>query len=232
MEREPKILLIESTSIGCSLALSEGDTYIFNKEFEDAKAQHSALLAPAIDKALRNTHYSSVDAVAISNGPGSYTGLRIAASLAKGLCMGWNIPLIAIPTLDIIATTFVRSNADIDGDICVMTDAKRMEVYTAMYDSRAVRKDEDKAVVVDKEYLSSLPKGTYIVGDGTTKLLPMIKELSLELKQSVIKPTAKDMAPLAFEHYKKGQFVDVAYHEPNYLKEYVAIISKNKVLGR
>lgn len=232
-DKECTILLIEATSSCCSVAISRGTEIVYSKEIKEA-SRHAELLAVIVDEALKNvTDGKKVDAVAISSGPGSYTGLRIGSSLAKGLCMGWGVPLISISTLDIITAMAVAKHTPKSGKIMPMIDARRMEVYTADYDNKGNRLSEDRAEILTKEAYNNLDTNILIVGSGAGK----IKNLELSFIDNItiddtLYPMAKNMAGMAYNKYIKGDFVDVAYYEPNYLKEYVAVVAKNKVLNR
>jgi len=153
--------------------------------------------------------------------------------LAKGLCFGWNIPLISIHTLDIMAATVIKQQVvDPDCLYCAMLDARRMEVYASIYDSSMHTVRETAADIVDADtYASYLEKGKVcFFGNGATKCQSVITS-SNALFVEDIHPLAVNMVSLAEEAYDKGQFEDVAYFEPFYLKEFQATIAKNKVLG-
>lgn len=178
-----------------------------------------------------------MDAVAVSSGPGSYTGLRIGVSVAKGLCFGFGIPLIGIHTLDIMAAT-VNSKGDsqivsITDDClyCAMLDARRMEVYAAIYDASLKPVRETKADIVEAgTYASYLEKGKVcFFGNGASKCKSVITSPNAIFIED-IHPLAVNMIPLSEQAFATGKFEDTAYFEPFYLKEFQATVAKNKVL--
>lgn len=228
------ILSIETSTSVCSVALSAEGKVLFEKSSFEGPS-HAALLGVFVEEALSvlKENERKLDAVAVSSGPGSYTGLRIGVSLAKGLCFGWNIPLISIHTLDIMAATVIKQQVvDPDCLYCAMLDARRMEVYASIYDSSMHTVRETVADIVDADtYASYLEKGKVcFFGNGATKCQSVITS-SNALFVEDIHPLAVNMVTLAEEAYNKGQFEDVAYFEPFYLKEFQATIAKNKVLG-
>ncbi|MBE6300332.1 MAG: tRNA (adenosine(37)-N6)-threonylcarbamoyltransferase complex dimerization subunit type 1 TsaB [Parabacteroides distasonis] len=228
------ILSIETSTSVCSVALSAEGKVLFEKSSFEGPS-HAALLGVFVEEALSvlKENERKLDAVAVSSGPGSYTGLRIGVSLAKGLCFGWNIPLISIHTLDIMAATVIKQQVvDPDCLYCAMLDARRMEVYASIYDSSMHTVRETAADIVDADtYASYLEKGKVcFFGNGATKCQSVITS-SNALFVEDIHPLAVNMVSLAEEAYDKGQFEDVAYFEPFYLKEFQATIAKNKVLG-
>ncbi len=166
------------------------------------------------------------DAVAVSSGPGSYTGLRVGVSTAKGLCFGAGIPLIGIETLEILARRG-RGKADF---IVPMIDARRMEVYCAVFDSALNRKSETKPEILDENSFSDLlAKGSVLfIGNGVEKFAGICHHPNASFDFRC--PEACDMADAAAEAFNAGKFEDTAYFEPFYLKEFVAGISKKSVL--
>ncbi len=230
----PCILSIETSTPVCSVALSVDGKVLFEKTSFDGPS-HAALLGVFVEEALSvlTENGKKLDAVAVSSGPGSYTGLRIGVSLAKGLCFGWNIPLISIHTLDILAATVIKQKVvDSDCLYCAMLDARRMEVYASIYDSSMHTVRETAADVVDADtYASYLEKGkVFFFGNGAAKCQSVITSSNAQFIED-IHPLALNMVSLAEEYYDKGKFEDVAYFEPFYLKEFQATIAKNKVLG-
>ena len=215
----------------CSVALSEDGAVLFSKEEHDGP-QHAVTLGVFVDEVLSmaDSHAKPIDAVAVSCGPGSYTGLRIGASMAKGICYGRNIPLIALPTLKVLSVpVLLMDELPEDALLCPMIDARRMEVYSAIYD-RAL--GEVKPVSADiingesyREYLDKLP--VYFFGNGADKCREVIKHPNARFVDNV-QPLARWMFPLADREYMNGAFQNVAYFEPFYLKEFVATMAKNK----
>lgn len=225
------ILNIETSTETCSVAVAQDGGIIFEK-INNEPNSHTKYLAKFVEEALSfaESHAIPLDAVAVSSGPGSYTGLRIGVSTAKGICYGKNVPLIAIPTLKLLCVKPLLSD-DIEDDdalLCPMIDARRMEAYTAIYD-RALREvREVKAEVIDATtYNEWLDKGlVYFFGNGAEKCKEIINHPNARFIDNVV-PTAKSMLPLAELAIAKGQYEDVAYFEPFYLKDFVAIKSKS-----
>ncbi len=180
-------------------------------------------------QSIANSHAIPVDAVAVGSGPGSYTGLRIGASIAKGICYGRALPLIAIPTPQIMCVPVLLKNDDLPEDALLvpMTDARRMEVYSAVYDRslHEIRGIEANIVETDtyQEYLDKHP--VYFFGDGSAKCRQIISHPNAHFIEGIA-PLAKHMFPLAEKAMMRGDFQDAAYFEPFYLKEFVAIKSK------
>lgn len=225
------ILNIETSTETCSVAVAQDGGIIFEK-INNEPNSHTKYLAKFVEEALSfaESHAIPLDAVAVSSGPGSYTGLRIGVSTAKGICYGKNVPLIAIPTLKLLCVKPLLSD-DIEDEnalLCPMIDARRMEAYTAIYD-RALREvREVKAEVIDATtYNEWLDQGlVYFFGNGAEKCKEIINHPNARFIDNVV-PTAKSMLPLAELAIAKGQYEDVAYFEPFYLKDFVAIKSKS-----
>lgn len=227
------ILHIETSTDVCSVALSEDGAVLFSKEDFDGP-QHAVTLGVYIDEVLSmaDSHAKPIDAVAVSCGPGSYTGLRIGASMAKGICYGRSIPLIALPTLKVMSVPVLLMDAlPEDALLCPMIDARRMEVYAAIYDRALNPMKEVSADIIGAdsytEYLEQHP--VYFFGNGAAKCKEVIKHPNARFIDG-IQPLARWMFPLADRQYLDGTFQDVAYFEPFYLKEFVATVAKNKVL--
>lgn len=232
------ILHIETATEGCSVAVSQDGANIFKTDNFDELGQagkkdtnHSKRLGVFVDEAMSFTdnHGIPFDAVAVSSGPGSYTGLRIGVSMAKGICYGQNLKLISVPTLEILSVPVLLIHDDLPEDaiICPMLDARRMEVYTAMY-TRALRPIiEPQAKIIDEnsfaEQLEKHP--VYFFGNGSDKCKEVIKHPNAHFIDG-IKLDAKYMAPLAEKKFLREEYEDVAYFEPFYLKEFVATKAK------
>ena len=222
------ILHIETSGLNCSVALSKNNHILAEKSENAGKFTHSENLHLFIEDIMQQASLplSAVDAIAVSAGAGSYTGLRIGIATAKGLCFALEKPLIAIPTLQILAHQ-AQGNC-----IIPMLDARRMEVYTAQFTAQGQRLSEDAPLILD-EHTCPLQQGKYIlVGNGASKARGLWPEMDYEVWDEGFAPEATVMIPLATAHYEAKDFVDTAYWTPNYLKEYVAVIAKNKVLGR
>ena len=226
----PCILHIETSTKVCSVALSEDGKLLYHHEDFDGPS-HSEMTSVYVDEALSfaNSHAIPVDAVAVSMGPGSYTGLRIGVSLAKGVCYGRALPLIAVPTLKLLCVPILLGKEELPKDALLvpMIDARRMEVYSAVYDRALKEVRPILADVVNAEtYLEYLEKGpVYFFGNGAMKCQSVIEHPNAHFIKDV-HPLAKNMFPLAERSMHLQEFQDVAYFEPFYLKEFVAIKSK------
>ncbi|MDR2041468.1 MAG: tRNA (adenosine(37)-N6)-threonylcarbamoyltransferase complex dimerization subunit type 1 TsaB [Tannerella sp.] len=222
------ILHLETSTSVCSVALSDEGRTVFEKVSCEGPS-HAALLGVFTEEAIAFTRAAGrmPDAVALSSGPGSYTGLRIGTSLAKGLCMGWGVPLIAVPTLKVMALRAIRHTGEQDGLYCAMLDARRMEVYAAIYDVRLQTVRETRAEVVTPEtYRSFLDRGTvYFFGNGAPKCHTLITSANALFPDN-IHPLATDMAPLAETLFREQAFEDPAYFEPFYLKGFIPTTPK------
>ena len=195
---------------------------------------HAQKLGTFVDEALSFTdnHAIPFDAVAVSCGPGSYTGLRIGVSMAKGVCYGRDLRLIALPTLEIMCVPVLLRYDDLPEDalLCPMIDARRMEVYTAVY-TRGLRPVvETNAMVVDDKSMSELLEKhpIYFFGNGAEKCKDVISHPNAHFIDG-IKPLAKNMCPLAEKAIANEQYADVAYFEPMYLKDFVATKAKKLI---
>lgn len=222
------ILSIETATTNCSVSLSkEGETFALKEDYNDGYS-HAERLHVFIDEILteNNIDKSEIDAVAISKGPGSYTGLRIGVSAAKGLCYALNIPLISVSTLDALAHQVKTT----EGFIIPMLDARRMEVYAEVFNANFQSIRPIKAEVLNEtSYLEYLEKDmVYFVGNGVAKTKTLITHKHANFVENRL-PSAKEMGALAFNKYKKSDTEDVAYFEPYYLKDFVALKPKPKL---
>ena len=246
------ILHIETSANVCSVAVSEDGQCIFEQREQGERGAGAEHLGTMVDEALSFTdnHAIPFDAVAVSCGPGSYTGLRIGVSMAKGICYGRNLKLIAVPTLELMCVPVLlremTSPAPSQGGendssplerlgevsplLCPMMDARRMEVYSALYDRGLKTVREVKADVVTaetyKEWLDERP--IYFFGNGAQKCMDTINHPNAHLIEG-IEPLAKWMQPLAEKRFLNEQFEDVAYFVPFYLKDFVAIKPKKLI---
>ena len=223
------ILHIETSTDVCSVAVSEDGQVIFHKE-DHSGPNHAEKLGTYVDEALSFTdnHAIPFDAVAVSCGPGSYTGLRIGVSMAKGICYARDLKLIAVPTTELLCVpVLLREAAEEGALLCPMLDARRMEVYAAIYDRSLRPVREIGADIVDettyREYLDKQP--VYFFGNGAKKCIDAINHPNAHLIEG-IEPLAKWMQPLAEKRFLTEQFEDVAYFVPYYLKDFVAKPSK------
>lgn len=220
------ILNIETATTNCSVSLSlDGETLIL-REDKSAGYSHAELLHVFIKEVFSNSDYNPTDihAVAVSKGPGSYTGLRIGVSTAKGLCFALNKPLIAIDTLEILAHQLSVK----DGFIIPMLDARRMEVYSAIYYSNLEWKRAVQAEILNEESYAQLLEGNkvYFLGSGVEKTKIIIKHKNAVFVENCL-PSAKEMGGLAQAKYKISDTEDVAYFEPYYLKDFIALKKKS-----
>ena len=216
------ILALDTSTKNCSVALFNGNKIIALKEQNSAGYTHAEQLTLFIDQVVKSASVTlkEIKAIAISKGPGSYTGLRIGTSTAKGLCYGLDIPLISISTLKAMAFTIAKSHvADI---YCPMIDARRMEVFSAVYD---VKNNEIRGVqadVVDEQtYANFLNNEVLFFGDGASKCKEIINHKNAKFIEGIY-PSAKNLGILANAKFEKKDFEDVAYFEPYYLKDFVA----------
>lgn len=225
------ILHIETSTSACSVAVSEDGQVVFKKEDLNGPS-HAVSLGVFVDEALSfaDSHAMPLDAVAVSCGPGSYTGLRIGVSMAKGICYGRDLKLIGLPTLKVQCVPVLLYHDELPEDalLCPMIDARRMEVYAAIY-NRALKTVRDiSADIVDensyREFLDRHP--VYFFGDGAAKCKEKITHPNAHFIDG-IRPLASMMFPLAEKAVAEGKYEDVAYFEPFYLKEFVAGKPKN-----
>ena len=216
------ILALDTSTKNCSVALFNGNKIITLKEQNSDGYTHAEQLTLFIEEVIKsaNLPLKEIEAIAISKGPGSYTGLRIGTSTAKGLCYALDIPLISISTLKAMAFTMTKSHvADI---YCPMIDARRMEVFSAVYD---VANNEIRGVqadIVDEQtYANFLNNEVLFFGDGALKCKEIINHKNAKFLEGVY-PSAKDLGKLAHAKFMNKDFEDVAYFEPFYLKDFVA----------
>ena len=219
------ILNIETSTDVCSVSVSQDGACIFSQEDHEGPNQ-AVKLGTFVDEALSfaDSHAIPLDAVAVSCGPGSYTGLRIGASMAKGICFGQDLKLIAVPTLELMAVpVLLREEVEEGALLCPMIDARRMEVYSAVYDRALHEVRGIQADVVDAEtYREYLDRGpVYFFGNGAEKCMEVINHPNARLIKGV-EPLAKWMFPIAERRIAQEKYEDVAYFVPFYLKDFVA----------
>ena len=219
------ILNIETSTDVCSVSVSQDGACIFSQEDHDGP-NHAVKLGTFVDEALSfaDSHAIPLDAVAVSCGPGSYTGLRIGASMAKGICFGQDLKLIAVPTLELMTVpVLLREEVEEGALLCPMIDARRMEVYSAVYDRALHEVRGIQADVVDadtyREYLDRGP--VYFFGNGAAKCMDVINHPNAHLIEGIV-PEAKWMFPLAEKRIAQERYEDVAYFVPYYLKDFVS----------
>lgn len=219
------ILNIETATTNCSVSISKNGETLILKEDYDSKYSHAERLHSYISDVIKEAGITQnqLDAIAVSKGPGSYTGLRIGVSSAKGLCYALEKPLISVPTLESLAHQVLADS----GIIIPMLDARRMEVYSAVFNADFQQQRETRAEIIDSQsFQNYLEKGpVYFIGNGVEKTKAIISHPNAVFIEKKL-PSANEMSGLAFSKYKKGDFEDVAYFEPYYLKDFIATKSK------
>jgi tRNA threonylcarbamoyladenosine biosynthesis protein TsaB len=225
------ILQIETATQVCSAAVSvHGETIALKEEM--ASNIHASSLTLFIDEVMKQAGlaYADLDAIAVSQGPGSYTGLRIGVSTAKGLCFALDKPLISIPTLSMMAEGFLKAHSGYDGMVCPMIDARRMEVYCAVFDAQLDLLEAVSAKIIDEaSFATSLGAGKVtFIGDGAMKCAPLLVHKNAVFSEDNYN-SAAHMSRLAVADYQQNRFADVAYFEPFYLKDFVLTTPKKKV---
>ena len=226
-----RILLIDTSTAVLSVGLALDGTVVEERVCTEAR-QQASLTAPLVKEVLdaQGLTVKDCDAICVSSGPGSYTGLRVGVSTAKGLAFGAGKPLIAVGTLDILAQSAIPS--EVEGSpsfIIPMIDARRMEVYTAVYSSAGEKLTPIQALVVKEDsFAEQLSAGPVLfVGDGALKCREVITHPNAQFREAA--PLARYMAPLAQRAFDEGRFEDLAYFEPFYLKDFVATVSKKNL---
>jgi len=220
------VLNIETATKNCSVCLSDNEKILSLVEFNEGQFSHAEKLHSFILDVLKQSKKSmqDIDAIAVSKGPGSYTGLRIGVSAAKGLCFALDKPLISISTLDSLSHIVDAKKGEF---IVPLLDARRMEVYSAVYDDQNFQIREIRAEIIDENsFADYLNKGkVFMVGDGAAKCAEVIDHKNANYLKDVF-PSAKEMAKLSAIKYQNNEFEDVAYFEPFYLKDFIAGIPK------
>ena len=218
------ILNIETATKNCSVALAKEGEIILCKEIAEEGYSHAERLHVFIEEIIKEAGISLNDlsAIAVSQGPGSYTGLRIGVSAAKGLCFALGIPLIAVDTLQVLAS---QVNVT-EGLIIPMIDARRMEVYSAIFNPKFDKKREILAEIIDQNSFSDTGEKLYFVGDCAEKCKAILTKENHVFLEDIKYPSAKEMSVLSFEKFKINDTVDVAYFEPYYLKDFMVTTPK------
>ncbi len=228
------ILNIETSTQVCSACISKDGNVLAFKESNDQKS-HARLLTTFIDQVLKESNYTfdDLDAVGVSKGPGSYTGLRIGVSTAKGICYAKDLPLIAINTLESM-TNGVISEKELDKNedivLVPMIDARRMEVYSAFFNYKGDFLREVKAEIIEENTYSDILKKQKMIffGDGSSKIMETIKHENAVFIED-FHPSSRFMANISDHYFKNNKFEDVAYFEPFYLKDFVATVPKKNI---
>lgn len=213
------ILHLETATKNCSVALAKDGQMIAIKEIAESGYTHAEKLHVFIDEVLQEAKigFNDLKAIAVSKGPGSYTGLRIGVSAAKGLCYALSIPMIAIDTLEILARKIEIS----EGLIVPMIDARRMECYTSIFNSEYNQLKAVEAQIIDENSFAELDQNIHFVGDGAPKCKTVLTHEKFIYHDDIVYPSAKEMVSIAYNKYQKSDTVDVAYFEPFYLKEFM-----------
>ncbi|UJH68333.1 tRNA (adenosine(37)-N6)-threonylcarbamoyltransferase complex dimerization subunit type 1 TsaB [Allomuricauda sp. SCSIO 65647] len=217
-----KILNLETATTNCSVSIADKGDLVCLKEENSANYSHSEQLHVFIEQALQEASmaFSDLDAIAVSKGPGSYTGLRIGVSAAKGLCFSLDVPLISVPTLESMASQLDVSEDEV---IVAMLDARRMEVYSAVYDHHGEEIRETRAEVIDAASFMEFSKRPkiHLIGSGAEKCREILPKDRNFIFHTGAFPSSKEMAVLSHKKFETGQFEDVAYFEPYYLKDFI-----------
>ena len=239
MQKNPLILHLETATNVCSVAISEGDRLLALREQSEDRS-HGTLLTLFIEEVLKEAGKKTeqLDAVAVSKGPGSYTGLRIGVSATKGIAYAQSIPVTGIITLESI-TLAAMEHPGVqklhleypDLLFCPMIDARRMEVFTAVYNDHLEEIESVSATIVEENSFDKLLRKNHIVffGNGAEKIKGTIRHENAHIITG-IEPSARQMVPLAIKMFLNKEFEDTAYFEPFYLKDFIATTPKKKVL--
>ena len=220
------ILNIETATKNCSVSISNNGKIIVLKETATQGFAHAENLHVFISDVLQqaNLGLNNLHAIAVSKGPGSYTGLRIGVSAAKGLSYALNIPLLAIDTLEILANQL----KNVDGLIVPMLDARRMEVFMGVYDVNYDLVEEVQAEIITENSLSPYSEKLHLIGDGALKCNEFLNTSNFIYYPEILFPSANEMGEIANKKFETSQFEDVAYFEPYYLKDFVLTTSTKK----
>lgn len=218
------ILNIETATKNCSVSLSKNGQTVVIKEISEEQFNHAEKLHLFIKEALESEGIllADLNAIAVSRGPGSYTGLRIGVSAAKGLCYALNIPLIAVETLVVLAEKISIDS----GMIVPMIDARRMEVFTQMFDKDLNALSTAEALIVDETAFADINESIHLIGDGALKCKTVLTDDKFIYHEDVVYPSANEMSRISYKKYLENTFEDVAYFEPYYLKDFMLTTKK------
>jgi len=218
------ILNIETATKNCSVSVGHNGKTIALKELSETQFNHAEKLHTFIDEVLQTAGIAlkELKAVAVSKGPGSYTGLRIGVSSAKGFCYALDIPLIAVDTLELLAH---QLHVD-DGFLIPMIDARRMEVFTQTFNASKKAVGKPYSLIVETDFFDALNGMLHLIGDGALKCKEVLEGERFMYHDEIIYPSAQQMSLLSFEKYRKKDFEDVAYFEPYYLKDFMLTVKK------
>jgi tRNA threonylcarbamoyladenosine biosynthesis protein TsaB len=218
------ILNLETATKNCSVSISQHGKTILCKEIAESGYSHAERLHVFIEECLKesNITFKDLSAIAVSQGPGSYTGLRIGVSTAKGLCFALDLPLIAIDTLQVLASQLTIT----EGVIIPMIDARRMEVYSAIYNSDYEKTREVQAEILTENSFEEIAETIHFVGDCSEKAKTVLTNSNFIFHEEIVYPSANEMSELSFKKFQDSNFEDVAYFEPYYLKDFMTTVSK------
>ena len=218
------ILNLETATKNCSVSISQNGQTILCKEMAEAGYSHAEKLHVFIEDCIKesNISFKDLSAIAVSQGPGSYTGLRIGVSAAKGLCFALDLPLIAVDTLQVLASKLSIS----DGVIIPMIDARRMEVYSAIFNAKLEKIREVQAEILIENSFEQISESIHFVGDCAEKAKTVLTKSNFIFHEEIIYPSANEMSELSYKKFQENNFEDVAYFEPYYLKDFMATVSK------
>lgn len=213
------ILNIETATKNCSVALAKDGNLILCRQIAEQGYSHAEKLHVFIEEILKesNVTFPQLQAIAVSQGPGSYTGLRIGVSAAKGLCYALGIPLIAIDTLQVLA----RQAKITSGIIVPMIDARRMEVYSAVFNSDYEKIRNVQAEIITTDSFSEIEEMVYFIGDSSEKCKAVLTRANFVFLDDIVYPSAREMCMLSFQNFQNKNFEDLAYFEPFYLKDFM-----------
>lgn len=218
------ILNIETATKNCSVSIAKDGKTIVCEEVSNLGYSHAEKLHSFIEEVLlrSNLNYKELSAIAVSQGPGSYTGLRIGVSAAKGLCFALNIPLISVDTLEVLAKKLSIN----EGVIVPMIDARRMEVYSAIFDASHKKTRAIEAEIITEDSFQDLKEIVYFVGDCAEKCKSVLTKENFIFREDVVFPSANEISSLSYAKYLQENFENVAYFEPFYLKDFLVTTSK------
>ena len=224
------ILNIETSTKNCSVSLAKNGKTILCKELSEAGFSHAEQLHVFIEEILFECKitFKDLSAVAVSKGPGSYTGLRIGVSAAKGLCFALDIPLISIDTLEILSRQININN----GLIIAMIDARRMEVYSAIFDEHYNTIRTVEAQILDENSFSDYSATMYFIGDCNEKARTVLTKSNFIFIDDKLYPSSNEMSLLSFNKFQNQEFEDLAYFEPFYLKDFLMTTSKKSTTNQ
>jgi len=219
------ILTLDTATKNCSVSLSENGVVLESVDYNEGSFSHSEKLHVFIEELCEkaNRKLQMLDAIAVSKGPGSYTGLRIGVSTAKGLCYGLDIPLISVETLEVLCRTYLLENKVANTDLLIpMLDARRMEVYTAVFDTKLLKvKDTEALILEPNSYVEFLNQAhCHFIGDGAEKSKDLYQGENTSFSPTTF-PSARSIAELVEQKHQNNDFEDVAYFEPYYLKDFL-----------